>query len=336
MGANRISELADQIDAALSRVAAGGRYVLGPEVEAFEERFAEYVGVRHCVGVGSGLDALHLALLAMGVGPGDEVLVPATTYIATWLAVTRTGAAVVPVEPDPRTGNIDPGRLAAAVTHRTRAIVPVHLHGCPADMHAIREVARHHHLRVLEDAAQAHGARHHRPARRRARRRGRVELLPLQEPRRAGRRRRGDHRRRAPGRAPALAAQLRLVGALRALRARAQQSPRRDPGGRPLGRSSTTSTHGTRAARAVAAIYLGGWPASPLGLPVVPPGDVHVWHVFAIRTARRDALAAHLRRRRHRHADPLPGAAASAGRVPRPRVPTRATCRSPSRSRARR
>ena len=161
MGAPHL-ELADQIDAALSRVAAGGRYVLGPEVEAFEERFAEYVGVRHCVGVGSGLDALHLALLAMGVGPGDEVLVPATTYIATWLAVTRTGATVVPVEPDPRTGNIDPSRLAAAVTHRTRAIVPVHLHGCPADMHAIREVARHHHLRVLEDAAQAHGARHHR------------------------------------------------------------------------------------------------------------------------------------------------------------------------------
>ncbi len=116
---------------------AGGRYVLGPEVEAFEERFAAYVGVRHCVGVACGLDALHLSLLALGIGPGDEVLVPANTYIATWLAVTRAGATAVPVEPDPSTGNIDPGRLEAAITPRTRAIVPVHLYGLPAEMDAI-------------------------------------------------------------------------------------------------------------------------------------------------------------------------------------------------------
>ena len=154
------AELADELEEALARVLAGGRYVLGPEVEAFEERFAASAGVRHCVGVGCGLDALHLALEAMGVGPGDEVLVPATTYIATWLAVTRVGATVVPVEPRADTGNIDPDLLEAAVTPRTRAVVPVHLHGRPAEMDAIRAVADRHGLRVLEDAAQAHGARH--------------------------------------------------------------------------------------------------------------------------------------------------------------------------------
>ncbi len=136
--------------------------MLGPEVEAFEERFAAFAGTAHCVGVACGLDALHLSLVAMGIGPGDEVLVPATTYIATWLAVTRAGAQVVPVEPDPRTGNIDPRRLEAAITPRARAIIPVHLTAFRRDMDEILAVAV---------APWAAGDRGRRPGARRASRR---------------------------------------------------------------------------------------------------------------------------------------------------------------------
>ena len=153
-------ELRSEIDEAVGRILAGGWYLLGAELEAFETEFARYVGVRHCIGVANGLDALRLALLAMDVGAGDEVLVPSNTYIATWLGVSQTGATPVPVEPDAATLNIDPDRLEAAVTPRTRAILPVHLYGQPADMDPIREVAARHGLRVLEDAAQAQGARY--------------------------------------------------------------------------------------------------------------------------------------------------------------------------------
>lgn len=152
------AELRDELDAAVARVIDRGQYVLGPEVAAFEEEFAAYVGVRHCVGVGNGLNALELSLRAMGVGPGDEVIVPGFTYVATWLGVTLAGATPVPVEPDPATYNLDPTALDAAVTERTRAILPAHLYGQAADMAAVRAVAARHGLLVLEDAAQAHGA----------------------------------------------------------------------------------------------------------------------------------------------------------------------------------
>ncbi len=151
-------ELREELDAAYRRVMESGWYVLGAEVEAFEHEFAAYCGAKHCVGVGNGLEALHLILRAMGIGPGDEVVVPANTYIATWLAVSYAGALPVPVEPDPRTYNIDPSRIEAAVTKRTRAILPVHLYGQAADMDPIREIARRRGLKVVEDAAQAHGA----------------------------------------------------------------------------------------------------------------------------------------------------------------------------------
>lgn len=153
-------ELQREIDAAVSRAVASGRYILGPEVEAFEREFAAYCGARHCVGVGNGLDALHLILRAMDIGAGDEVVVPAHTFIATWLAVSQTGATPVPVEPDQRTYNIDPSRIEAAITARTRAIIAVHLYGQPADMDPICALAAHYHIRVIEDAAQAHGARY--------------------------------------------------------------------------------------------------------------------------------------------------------------------------------
>ena len=153
-------ELREEIDAAIARVLDSGWYILGPEVEAFEAEFAGYCQADHAIGLANGLDALHLALRAMDVGPGDEVIVPSNTYIATWLAVSQCGATPVPVEPDPATHNIDPARIEAAITPRTRVILPVHLYGQPADLDPILAIARKHGLRVLEDGAQAHGARY--------------------------------------------------------------------------------------------------------------------------------------------------------------------------------
>lgn len=153
-------ELSGDIEAAVSRVLASGWYIGGAEVAAFEDAFAAFTETRHCVGTGNGLDALVLALRACDIGPGDEVIVPSNTYIATWLAVSATGATIRPVEPDPATHNIDPDLIAAAITPRTRAILPVHLYGQPADLDPILRIARDHGLRVIEDAAQAHGARY--------------------------------------------------------------------------------------------------------------------------------------------------------------------------------
>lgn len=153
-------EIKDELDAAYRRVMNSGWYILGEEVDAFEAEFATYCGTKHCVGVGNGLEALQLILRGYGIGPGDEVIVPANTYIATWLAVSNAGATVVPVEPDGRTYNIDPARIEAAISSRTKAILPVHLYGQPADMSPINEIAIRHGLKVIEDAAQGHGARY--------------------------------------------------------------------------------------------------------------------------------------------------------------------------------
>jgi len=148
------------IDAALLRVAASGWYLLGDELRAFEADYAAACGASHCAGLANGLDALQLALKALGVGPGDEVIVPSNTYIATWLAVSLCGATPVPVEPDPATYNLDPARIEAAITPRTRVLLPVHLYGQPADMDAINAIAAKHGLAVLDDCAQAHAARY--------------------------------------------------------------------------------------------------------------------------------------------------------------------------------
>lgn len=151
-------ELKEELDATYMRVMKSGWYILGKEVEVFEEEFANYCRVKHCVGVSNGLDALKLLLLAYEIGPGDEVIVPSNTYIATWLAVSQVGAKPVPVEPDIRTYSIDPSLIVKAITSRTKAIIPVHLYGQPADMDPIMEVAEKNKLVVIEDAAQAHGA----------------------------------------------------------------------------------------------------------------------------------------------------------------------------------
>jgi dTDP-4-amino-4,6-dideoxygalactose transaminase len=152
------AELKHEIDAAVTGVLANGWYILGEEVEKFEREYAGYVGTKYCVGVGNGLEALRLVLRAWGIGPGDEVIVPSNTYIATALAATEAGASVVFVEPDPATHNLDPARLNAAITPRTRAIMPVHLYGLPADMDPINATAAKRGIKVIEDAAQAHGS----------------------------------------------------------------------------------------------------------------------------------------------------------------------------------
>lgn len=143
---------------ALDQVLESGWLILGQKTKEFEISFAEYCGVAHCVGVANGLDALHLALRAWGIGIGDEVIVPSNTYIATWLAVTQTGATPVPVEPELSTYNIDPDAILEAITPRTKAIIPVHLYGQTAKMPEIMKIAQNRGIHVLEDAAQAHGA----------------------------------------------------------------------------------------------------------------------------------------------------------------------------------
>ena len=148
----------EDLVAAATAVIDSGWYILGGEVQAFEREFAAFCGVKHCIGVGNGLEALQITLRAMNVGPGDEVIVPSNTFIATWLAVTGVGATIVPVEPDPASHNLDPALLEQAITARTKVIIPVHLYGHPADMDPINAVAQRHRLKVIEDAAQAHGA----------------------------------------------------------------------------------------------------------------------------------------------------------------------------------
>lgn len=148
------------IEDAIMRVLKSGMYVLGEEVLAFESEFAQYSEVKHCIGVANGLDALHLILKAYGIGEGDEVIVPSNTFIATWLAVSQAGARPVPVDPNPYTHNIDVNLITQAISPRTKAILPVHLYGQPADMYPILEIALKNNLRVIEDAAQAHGARY--------------------------------------------------------------------------------------------------------------------------------------------------------------------------------
>ncbi len=154
------TELKPELDAAYQRVMDSGWYLLGKELESFETEFAAYCEARYCLGVGNGLDALHLILWAMDIGEGDEVIVPSNTFIATWLAVSFAGATPVPVEPDEKTHNLDPNRIEAAITARTKAIMPVHLYGQPADMDSINSIARERGLKVIEDAAQAQGARY--------------------------------------------------------------------------------------------------------------------------------------------------------------------------------
>ncbi len=151
-------DLRTELTQAFNEVLDSGWFIQGNQLAMFEQEYASYCGTRHCIGVGNGLDALHLILRAYDIGAGDEVIVPSNTYIATWLAASYAGAIPVPVEPDLATYNINPALIEAAITPRTKAIIAVHLYGQAADMDAINSIARKHGLKVIEDAAQSQGA----------------------------------------------------------------------------------------------------------------------------------------------------------------------------------
>ena len=287
-------ELRTELDDAVLGVARSGWYLLGAPLEAFERAFADYIGTKHCVGLANGLDALTLALRAMQVGPGDEVIVPSNTYIATWLAVTAVGATVVPVEPDEGTLNIDPARVEAAVTGRTRVILPVHLYGQTADMRAIMEIARRHGLQVLEDSAQAHGARCRGT---RAGNLGDASAWSFYPGKNLGAFGDGGA---VTTNDDAIAAQLRVlrnygsrikyVNDVRGVNSRLDD----------IHAAVLTAKLGVldawNARRTACAVrYTADLADTPVQLPAVPAWATPVWHLYVVRTPRRDALQAALR-----------------------------------------
>ena len=287
-------ELQAELDAACHRVMESGWYILGPEVEAFEREYAAHVGVKHCVGVGNGLEALHLILRAYGIGAGDEVIVPANTYIASWLAVSYAGAVPVPVEPLESTYNLDPDRVESAVTARTKAILVVHLYGQTAEMDSINAVANKHGLKVIEDAAQAHGARYHG---RQAGGLGDAAGWSFYPGKNLG----------ALGDAGAVTTDdVELAEKIRTLRNYGSQvkyynlykgfNSRLDELQAALLRVKLKVLEEWNARRAgAAARYLDGLKDSGLTLPFVPQGMEPNWHLFVVRSQKRDALQAHLK-----------------------------------------
>lgn len=284
----------DDIEQALRRVLHSGWYVLGKEVEAFEEAYAAWCGTRHAIGVANGLDAIFLVLKAWGIGPGDEVIVPSNTYIATWLAASHCGATPVPVEPVDGTFNLDPARVEAAITPATRAIVPVHLYGQTVDMDPLMEIARRHHLKVVEDSAQAHGARY---KGRRAGTLGDASAFSFYPGKNLG----------ALGDGGAITTNDdELAARLRTLRNYGSQkkyhndvvgfNSRLDEMQAAVLSAKLPALDGqNEQRRAIAAVYneaLRGIPG--LVLPVVPQWAEPVWHLYVVRHPNRDALAAGL------------------------------------------
>lgn len=149
-----------ELDDTFKRVLDSGWYIMGNELMSFEKEFAQFCGVDYCVGVGNGLEAIVISLKVLGIGPGDEVIVPSNTYIATWIAVEQVGATIVPVEPNAGTYNIDPNQIRSSITSKTKAIIPVHLYGQSCEMKEIMQIAEQYQLWVIEDNAQAQGADH--------------------------------------------------------------------------------------------------------------------------------------------------------------------------------
>jgi dTDP-3-amino-3,4,6-trideoxy-alpha-D-glucose transaminase len=287
--------LRSELDGALRRVTASGRYLLGVELEAFETEFAAYVGARHCVGVGSGLDALRLSLQARGIGPGDEVLVPGTTFVATWMAVSATGAVPVGVDVDPHLHLIDPALIEAAITARTAAIVPVDLYGHPADHVALRALADRHGLWLLDDAAQAHGARLHD---RHASSWADAAAWSFYPGKNLG----------ALGDGGAVTTDDELLARrLRRLRnygcegkyhhVEQGSNSRLDELQAAVLQIKLRRLDATNARRSEIAVrYQSGLARAGLELPHVRPGAEPSWHLFVVRTPQRDALRAHLER----------------------------------------
>lgn len=289
-------ELKQDLDAAVARVMNSGAYILGEAVEAFEQAYADYCGAQYCVGVGNGLDALHLALRAMDLNPGDEVIVPSNTYIATWLAVSHCGAIPVAAEPNPRTYTLDSASVESVISPRTKVILPVHLYGAPTDMGPILDVAKRHGLRVLEDAAQAHGARY---KGRRIGAHGDAVAWSFYPGKNLG----------AFGDAgavttndPVLAQRLRLLrnyGSERKYYNDVQGfNSRLDPIQAAVLNIKLGHLDSWNARRAaIAQLYTERLAGSALMLPTVPDWASPVWHLFVVQHPRRDALQGALRKR---------------------------------------
>ena len=284
------------IDAALLRVAASGWYLLGKELDQFEADYAAYCGAAHCAGVANGLDALELALKALGVGPGDEVIVPSHTYIATWLAVSACGATPVPVEPIAATYNLDASRIEAAITPRTRVVLPVHLYGQAADMDAINSVAARHGLAVLDDCAQAHAALY------KGRKVGslaRISAWSFYPGKNLGAM--GDAGAVVTNDA-ALDAQVRMLrnyGSRLKYQNEVKGTNSRldDIQAAVLAVKLKDLDRATAERRHIAARFLDGLAGLPLTLPHVPERASPAWHLFVVRHADREAFQARLTER---------------------------------------
>ena len=287
--------LREPLDAAYRRVLDSGWFIMGPELEAFEAEFAQYCEVKHCIGVGNGLEALHLLLRAYDIGPGDEVLVPSNTFIATWLAVTECGAIPVPVEPKIDTYNIDPARISDAITSRTRAIIPVHLYGQPADMDPIRALAAQYGLVVIEDAAQAQGARY---KGRRAGSLGHAAATSFYPGKNLGALGDGGAVLTNDDAIAGKVKQLRNYGSkIKYQHDLAGYNSRLDEMQAAFLRVKLAVLDEWNARRRdAAAQYSKMLAGSDLHLPLAPEYAESVWHLYVIRSKNRDALKAHLER----------------------------------------
>jgi dTDP-4-amino-4,6-dideoxygalactose transaminase len=286
-------EIRTEIDAAVHRVLSSGWYILGPEVEKFEAEWAEYCSADHAVGLANGLDALILALRALDVGPGDEVIVPSNTYIATWLAVTAVGARPVPVEPDPITHSINPIAIADAITSATKVLLPVHLYGQPADLDPILEMARVNGLSVIEDAAQSHGASY---KGRRIGGHGDVVCWSFYPGKNLG----------ALGDAGAITTnRADIADRIRVLRNYGSRekyvnevrgvNSRLDPLQAAILRAKLPYLDvWTERRRSIASVYTKGLEGRGVGLPGVPNWATPVWHLYVIRSTHRDELQLNL------------------------------------------
>jgi dTDP-4-amino-4,6-dideoxygalactose transaminase len=287
------AELRPQIEAAIARVLDSGQYIGGPELERFEDLFATYVEARHCVGVSNGLDALELTLRALGIGPGDEVIVASNTFVATWLAVSAVGATPVAVEPDLATHNLEPARVEAAITPATRLLLPTHLYGQPADLDPLLDVARRHGLLLVEDAAQAHGARYRS---RRVGAHGDAVCWSFYPGKNLG----------ALGDAgavttddPALADAIRRLGnygsSQKYIHDEQGRNARLDPvQAAVLSVKLAHLDEWNRRRAAIAALYLEQLAGLGLALPSVPDWANPAWHLFVVRSIQRDRLQAAL------------------------------------------
>lgn len=284
----------EEVLQALARVYDSQWFVLGKEVADFEAAYATFNNTRYCLGVANGLDALHLSLMALGVGPGDEVIVPSNTYIATWLAASYVGATIVPVEPDPLTYNLDPTRLEAAITFRTKVIMPVHLYGQACQMGDIMAIAQRHGIAVVEDNAQSQGAAYQGRATGSF---GDVNATSFYPGKNLG----------ALGDAGAVTTNSEaLASKVRVLRNYGSEKKYHNE---VIGYNSRLDELQAAALRvklahlpewtaqrqAIAALYQKELAAiDGLTVPATAPGCTHVYHLFVVRTEQRDALQAHL------------------------------------------